>query len=256
MRIIDAHMHLGEDILFTTDDSEETLLAAMEAHGIDAFILQPGIVARDQRKAHERVARFAADHPGRAFGLACFNPLREEREYAALARWAVRDLGFRGLKLHPNAFCMAPTHPEAEKIYVMARELGVPVMIHTGTGAPNALPSLCIPAALAHPDVTFVLAHAGGGYFGAEAIVAAQVCPNIYLETSWVPPHHLRKMVRDVGPRRMMFGTDLLPNMGVELAKYRGLGFSEEDLEWCFHGTAEAVFGVGAAAGRTPGPAR
>ena len=34
MRIIDAHMHLGEDLVFGTDDSEETLLAAMDANGI------------------------------------------------------------------------------------------------------------------------------------------------------------------------------------------------------------------------------
>ncbi len=45
MRIIDAHMHLGEDIMFGTDDSEEVLLRSMDALGIDAQVVQPGIVA-------------------------------------------------------------------------------------------------------------------------------------------------------------------------------------------------------------------
>ena len=50
MRIIDAHMHLGEDLMFRTDDSEETLLRAMDDNGISAQIVQPGIVARDPER--------------------------------------------------------------------------------------------------------------------------------------------------------------------------------------------------------------
>jgi hypothetical protein len=30
----------------------------------------------------------------------------------------------------------------------------------------------------------------------------------------------------------------------VELAKYRGLGLTEAQMEWCFHGTAETVFRI------------
>ncbi len=130
MRIIDAHMHLGEDLLFSTDDSEEVLLKAMDDHCIAAQIVQLGIVAWDQKKAHERIRRFAASHPGRCFGLACFNPLMDEAAYADLVRWTVRDLGFKGVKLHTNAFCMAPTHPAARKIFRVAEELNIAVMIH------------------------------------------------------------------------------------------------------------------------------
>jgi hypothetical protein len=59
MRIIDAHMHLGEDLMFCSDDSEEVLLSTMDAYGISAQVVQPGIVSRDQRRAHERIRRFA-----------------------------------------------------------------------------------------------------------------------------------------------------------------------------------------------------
>ena len=92
MRIIDAHVHLGEDLLFTTDDSEEMLLKTMDDHGIAAQVVQPGIVARDQKMAHERIRRFAAANPGRCYGLACFNPLMDEGAYADLVRWTVKDL--------------------------------------------------------------------------------------------------------------------------------------------------------------------
>jgi predicted TIM-barrel fold metal-dependent hydrolase len=244
MRIIDAHMHLGEDLLFGTDDSEEVLLRAMDEHGIAAQIVQPGIVARDQKKAHERIRRFAVSHPGRCFGVAVFNPLIDETEYADLVRWTVKDLGFKGVKLHANAFCMAPTHPAAQKIFRIAEELDIVVMIHTGNGLPHALPSLCIPAAREHPSVRIVLAHAGGGMFGADAIVAAEVCPNIYLETSWVTSYDLAAMVKRLGERRVMFGTDLVNNIAVELAKYRAAGLTDSQLQWCFAKTAESVFRI------------
>ena len=140
MRIIDAHMHLGEDLLFTTDDSEEVLLKTMDDHGITAQVVQPGIVARDQKKAHERIRRFAAANPGRCYGLACFNPLMDEAEYADLVRWTVKDLGFKGVKLHTNAFCMSPQHPAAQKIFRAAEELDIVVMIHTAPGCPTRFP--------------------------------------------------------------------------------------------------------------------
>jgi predicted TIM-barrel fold metal-dependent hydrolase len=242
MKIIDAHMHLGEDLLFVSDDSEEDLLKAMDDNGVAAQIVQPGIVSRDQKKAHERIRRFAACNPGRVYGIACFNPLMDDGEYTALIRWAVKDLGFRGVKLHPAAFCMAPSHPAAEKIYRVAEELDIAVMIHTGNGLPNALPSLCIPVARKHPGLRFVLAHAGGGTFGADAIVAAEVCPNIFLETSWTAVHGLSTMVDRLGAERLMFGTDLLANVPVELAKYHALGLGEERLAWCLGKTAAEVF--------------
>ncbi len=235
-------MHLGEDLLFLTDDSEETLLKTMDDLGIAAQVVQPGIVARDQKKAHERIQRFARSHPGRCFGLACFNPLMDEAAYTDLVRWTVKELGFKGVKLHTNGFCMAPTHPAAQKIYRVAEELDIAVMIHTGTGLPNALPSLCIPVAREHPGLRIVLAHAGGGMFGKDAIVAAETCPNVYLETSWVTSNDLSAMVKRLGERRVMFGTDLLSNTAVELAKYGSIGLSETQLDWCFHGTAESVF--------------
>lgn len=39
--IIDSHMHLGEDLIFNTNDSEEDLLAYFEEWGIGGAWLQP-----------------------------------------------------------------------------------------------------------------------------------------------------------------------------------------------------------------------
>jgi hypothetical protein len=64
----------------------------------------------------------------------------------------------------------------------------------------------------------------------------------VFLETSWTAVYDLEAMVRDLGPERVMFGTDLVNNVPVELAKYRSLGLSEAALEWCLGKTAQRVF--------------
>ncbi len=45
--------------------------------------------------------------------------------------------------------------------------------------------------------------------------------------------YDLAAIVKQIGPRRVMFGSDIPLNMASELAKYRSLGLSESDLEWC-----------------------
>lgn len=73
--------------------------------------------------------------------------------------------------------------------------------------------------ALEHPDVRFVIPHFGAGYF-REALMVADLCPNVYLDTSssnsWLryQPEKLtltdvfRRALDVVGPKRILFGSD------------------------------------------------
>ena len=73
--------------------------------------------------------------------------------------------------------------------------------------------------ALSFPHVPFVIPHFGAGYL-REALMVADLCPNIYFDTSssnrWMrcEPAGLdlagvfRKALEVVGPRRLLFGTD------------------------------------------------
>jgi len=242
--ILDSHMHLGEDIIFNTDDSEEALLAYMSEHGIDAALLQTGILPRDPRQANQRLYELTKKYPGKFYGAAVLSPYTEREEYEKFMHWAVKDLGFKALKLQGFAYCAAPSSPQAQKIFETARELKVPVIIHTGNGVPVALPSMAIPIAKAFPDLKIVLAHSGGGMYGGEALVAAQTCENIYLETSWCSVLDLKSFVDILGCSRLMFGTDVPLNAGVELAKYRALKLTDAQYEQCFWKTAQEVFAL------------
>jgi predicted TIM-barrel fold metal-dependent hydrolase len=71
--------------------------------------------------------------------------------------------------------------------------------------------------ALRFPQVPFILPHFGAGYL-REALMLADLCPNVYLDTSssnsWMRyealdlPGVFRRALSVAGPGRLLFGTD------------------------------------------------
>lgn len=73
--------------------------------------------------------------------------------------------------------------------------------------------------AMRYPSVPVVVPHFGAGYF-REALMLADLCPNVYLDTSssnqWMKyqeshldlRHVFRRALDVVGPKRLLFGTD------------------------------------------------
>ncbi len=243
--LVDAHCHLGRSVVSGVEIDESALLGTMAENGIGVAMAMPqphqGL---DVVPVHDRIARCAEANPGVIYGMVNLSPRLDEAEYRAEILRCVRGFGFRAIKLDPSVSALPINHPRCEIVFATARELGLPVIIHTGLGVPNALPALAIPPALKYPDVTVVLAHAGFAVFAEEAIVAAQVCPNIVLEPSWCASYQVAAMVRAVGAARVMFGSDHPSNVASELAKLRAIGLDDGQLTQVLGGTARRVFGL------------
>lgn len=244
MFIVDAHQHLGSCRVFDLNQTEEDLLAAMDQNGVAVAVVQPLPGAPDAVAVHGRIAELSRQYPGRIFGMVNLNPHTDPDKYFAEAARCVRELGFVAVKLHTIGHAVLPLSKDAEMVFDTARQLGVPVMVHTGAGIPFASPSLIIPRARQFPDVKIVLAHSGGSILSAEAYVTAKECPNVYLETSWCPSTDIAWMVRDLGANRVMLGADLVGNMATELTKYRSQGLSESELEASMGRTAIEVYNL------------
>jgi len=240
--IVDSHAHIGTSAFSGVTTTEDELLRGMDENGIDMALVMPQPSPEDYRALHDRIAAFAQRYPDRIRGIASISPFLSPRKYVDEARRCVCDLGFVGLKLHPLWHAIAPNKPRADIVFHTALELGVPVIVHTGLGAPNALPALCIPPARKYPRLPIILAHAGYAIYTATAIVAAEVCPNIYLEPSWCGEHSVRGMIHRFGARRVLFGSDHVSNLPVELAKYRSSDLSDEERRWCLGETARTLF--------------
>ena len=244
MFVIDAHTHLGYERYWSHDMRLPELLQIMEDNKIDASIVQPQAGCKDAVADHRMIADAVKDHPGKLYGMADFNPVEYEDNYFELNHWAIKELGFIGIKLHPHGHAVSPLTPYGENAFKAAQENGVPLMIHTGKGIPASLPSLAIPMAMKYKDVPVVLAHAGTAMFAQEAIIAADRCENIFLETSWIPPPDLKRMINKLGTSKLMFGTDLFLNVEVSIAAYHTLRLSDDELEQCMSKTAMSVYGI------------
>jgi predicted TIM-barrel fold metal-dependent hydrolase len=181
-------------------------------------------------------------NPGRFYGLASLSPHGDHDAYRREVERCVKDLHFVGVKLHTIGHGVNPLSADGDFVFATGHDLGIPVMVHTGPGVPFALPALCIPAARKYPGLKIVLAHAGFAVFTAEAQVAASVCGNLYLETSWCIVEDIRWMISTIGPDRVMMGSDLPSNVPVEVAKYKALDLDPKVYARVMCGNAIEVF--------------
>jgi predicted TIM-barrel fold metal-dependent hydrolase len=244
--IVDSHAHLGYDYVYEEDFTAADLLDSMKMNRVSASIVQPGTVIDLETVVaqHSAIAAIAKDNAGRIFGMANPNPYLPEGEYRKELARCIEDLSFVGVKLNPPAHGVNPALSAGRRVFRIAEELGIPVMVHTGNGIPWSLPSALIGVAMDFKDLKLILAHAGGSMFASEAALAARLCPNIYLETSWLPGFMIRNLCRALGPDRIMFGSDHGDNVATELAKFRTIGLTDDELDWCLGRTVAGVFGL------------
>lgn len=242
--MLDAHQHLGPCRVFDLDVDEAALTQAAHEGSLTGAVIQPFPGAPDPVAVHDRIAAFAqrADFP--CWGLASLTPHQDDDAYRSEVRRCVQTLGFVGVKLHTIGHAVNPGSADAARVFEVAQELDIPVMVHTGDGVPFADPAAVLPRAREFPNVRIVIAHAGGGMFAGSAMAVAQDCSNVYLETSWCKTPEIGLMIEKLGAHRVMIGADLPFNIAPELSKYKALRLSARDEEVVLSRTAGEVFRI------------
>jgi uncharacterized protein len=246
MEVLDAHTHVDESPALGWMDPPETLIPLLDEAGIRrAVIMAYRDAPAPQLEAFEYVARAAERYPDRLWAFVRLNP-RQPAEATQLLRYAVRELGFKGLKLHPVSFALPPGHALVVDLIRSAAQLRVPVLFHSGDDG-QSTPLEIAPAAAACPEATIILGHMGGYFHTADAIDVARTYPNVYLETSAMPyPWRIRDAVRAIGPDRVLFGSDgpgCQP--ALELDKVRRAGLAEADLALVLGGNLRRLLARG-----------
>ena len=213
-------------------------------YSLTAALVMPQPTLEEVTVVHERIFRLSQSCPGSVFGVASVDPWLDETAYREEAEKCLSDYRFVAIKLHPLGHNISPLSPLCEKVYQVAAEYGVPVIVHTGLGTPHSLPALMIDPAKRYPEVTFILAHAGFAVYSTEAIVAAKYCPNLILEPSWCPTFMVRGMIDQIGSDRVIMGSDHLNNLPVELAKYNAIGLSERQFRDIMFDNPNRIFNL------------
>lgn len=208
------------------DTTGEKLVANMDAAGVDrscifcvdyaAITGEPGVTIEDQnRMVSEAAQRF----PDRLIPFFSIDPRRAGA--VDMFRRSVEELGMRGLKLHPSAGFF-PYDDACYPLYEACVEYGMPVIIHTGSQPAPMKVRFCKPSyvddvAADFPSLPIVMAHVGHSWW-PEALLVAGIKPNVYFDFSgWQIAFNehpedfyrmLRRVIDDVGPWRVFFGTD------------------------------------------------
>jgi len=242
-RIFDSHTHLGSARHSGRSTSADDLLRNMDRHGVDRAVAIPFPVVENERAEHDLIGRAAAANPHRFVGAACLDPFQPRQQFRDEVRRCRELYDFRALKLQPQYHGLNPMLESSSFFFETALENDMATIIHTGAGLPFSLPSLLMPAARRFPQLTVVVAHCGGGMFVHEAIVAAQFCPNIVLELSSLMPHQVLEVLAQVPADRLMIGSDLPENTGVEIGKILTLDLDAEARGAILSGTGCRVFG-------------
>ncbi len=241
-RVFDTHTHLGRARHSGRVHTQEDMLRGMDRCGIDRSLLIPFPVVEDYRREHDEIGAALVAHPDRFCGAACLDPFVPEQEYRDEVRRCRETYGFRALKLQPQYQGLNPLSERSAFLFETALENSLVLVCHTGAGAPFALPSLYIHPARRYPDLRIVLAHAGGGIYALEAIVAASVCANIYIELSTLTPHAVLEILQHVSPSRLMAGSDLPESVEAEIGKIETLPISDEDKQAILWDVASRLF--------------
>ncbi len=130
------------------------------------------------------------------------------------------ERGAKGVKLHPVVQRFEPGDPRMHPIYEACREMDLAVLSHTGSAKGGD--TFADPAGFAEvlerfPGLTVVLAHLGGGRWRQTAELAAaypQVAFDLCEIIEWAgapnapTDEELARLIADVGPERVMMGTD------------------------------------------------
>ena len=242
--LFDTHIHIGTARHTGRRQPAADIVAAMDRFGVDYSVAIPFPVVDDYRQQHDEIGAAIRHYPGRLVGAACLNPFIAQPDFRDEVRRCREELGFRALKFQPQYQPLNPLLESSAFLFETAIENQMTLIVHTGSGIPFSLPSMYLLAAKRYPELKFVMAHCGGGglFFG-EAIVAASLFPNIYLELSSLMPNQVLEVLHHVPSDRLMAGSDLPENLSTELTKLLELAISDADKRNILSGTACRLFG-------------
>ena len=205
VEVFDAHAHIGADVDGRTMPAEG-LRERMVAAGISRSIVFPlnDPNARDDYSGPNEVVWNAhEEHPGFFVPFFRLNPhLDYEREFARCL-----ERGFRGLKLHPVSQKFELDDPRVVRLFSMAAEADLPVLIHAGFAMERLVEPL-LPTVERLPNLRLILGHAGMVEV-LEAVRRFEEHPNVHFETSVVRAKDLYVLFSTLDPSRISYGSDI-----------------------------------------------
>lgn len=205
----------------------ESVLQEMDYMHISRSILLPLDLTTQSAGwivSNEEVKRLVDLAPDRFIGFASVDPHRNDA--VEVLDYAFRELGLKGLKLHPSKQKFYPGDDKLKPIYEKCLEFDKPILFHAGMSwEPDAPSKYAQPVnfeevAIAYPELRICLAHFGWPWVH-ETVMLLLKYPNVFTDTSLLHMDNALDFYRQVfktnmGPLwiernlndKVMFGTN------------------------------------------------
>jgi predicted TIM-barrel fold metal-dependent hydrolase len=242
-QVFDAHTHIGEDM------DGRTMTAAGMKERMDAVGVSRSIVfplndpnARDDYSGPNDVVWAAhEEYPGSFVPFFRLNP---HKDYDAEFNRCV-SRGFKGLKLHPVSQNFELDDERAIRLFQMAAEVDLPVLVHAGFAMQRIVEPL-LPTVDRLPNLRLILGHSAAIELLA-AIQAFKDYPNVLFETSVIRAKDLFVLFCSLDPARICYGSDIpygdLPStLHGTLSAAAAVGLSEKELASVLSGNIRRWF--------------
>jgi predicted TIM-barrel fold metal-dependent hydrolase len=251
LAVNDAHVHFFSHSFYTSLAAQKKVDSARDLASLlnweipaeDPVLLAREWVAELDRHKINRACLIASTHgdeasvaaavfayPHRFYGYFMLNPTQPDA--LSRGREAAANPALHAVCLFPAMHTYSVTDARVVPILELAADQGLAVFVHCGAISVGVRQKLGLPSqfnmqfsnpldlhavALHFPTIPFVVPHFGAGLF-REALMLADLCPNVYLDTSssnrWMAYEGLdlrtvlRRSIDVVGPKRLLFGTD------------------------------------------------
>ncbi|MBO0859203.1 MAG: amidohydrolase [Chloracidobacterium sp.] len=209
-------------------------LAAAWASEFDRHGVSGALMMASAPGDEESVSQAVAAFPDRIAGAFMFDPMKSDVE--SRARRAFDDLGLRVVCLFPAMHHYSMSESEGVRVVaaLASERPGRAVFVHCGALSVGVRKKLGLPSvfdmrssnpldiyrlAAEFSKAKFIIPHFGGGMF-RETMMLADLCPNVYVDTSsgnkWMRyeaaqvdlPTVFKRALDVVGAERLLFGTD------------------------------------------------
>jgi len=195
----------------------------LRSQGITKAFLLPlsSSIAGLGRISNQHIAEICNSDPDLFIGFASFDL---NKDFEKEIKYALNNLGLKGIKIHPQLQLIKPDDEKLSKIFEIANENRLLCVIHTGItgigagikgggGLPLELgrPIYVDNLAIKYPDVNFILAHFGWPWY-EEALAVAYHKGNVFIDISgWSPkyiPQIVLKYMDSLLQDKFLFGSD------------------------------------------------
>lgn len=226
------------------------LIEEMNTSGVDVSINLPILT---HASSFEKLINSFAEKNEQEKRIINFAPLHPLIDDLKSSIKKVKDLGFKGVKLHPYFQSFAVDSIESERLIGYASEYGLITVIHAGSDASYPGDRSSAPEKLLKlfKDVepkNVVLAHMGAQGFWDD--VLSDMCGlDCYFDTSFsmdiMPKQLFKNIINKQGDDRILFGTDSPWKKQTEYLKLiKEIGLSQETLNKILDENAKKLLNI------------